>query len=1800
MDIEHALGELRLKLLDLTGRNRLINFKHTAGRSIQFVNVSLEAVYWRLTGNAGSACQITYLPDPPRADWVIVNGRTTRPDPKQFAQKIGVDSSYELAETRMSNPVASTTGSKLQTLFYGDAMGTHCRKILREANSAIQETGANMLFLVFGFLEFPENPTSDKLNRAPILCVPVKMERTEGSPYMKFNLVHTGEEITENLSLREKVARDFGIQIPEFEDGQSLNSYFDLIEEVIQDQALWRVRRMLSLTLLSFSNMLIFIDLEKKNWESNDGSGANLLVDHPIIQQVFQGGSDSHESAYAKEYDIDDGTHVHLPLIFDADSSQHSALIDVLSGKNLVIEGPPGTGKSQTITNIIAAALDKGMKVLFVAEKLAALEVVKARLERAGLSEFILELHSNKTNKKKVISEISSRIEFRPQAPIDIDSKIATLESKRIELKGYVSLLNSVVGNNLGLTVHQVLWRVETYRKTLHDLVALLRDIRSDSTRDCVQEQFQLAYDSLGVIAKNFGLLGGYDSNQPFWGFTPEQIYPGDESRIQDLLISFSSALQELSSSLKLSADDFGIESVGSEVAGQVLNKLSKLDPTLLDPSTFSLFHLYLGDNNTQEEGDRKAIHQFRKDVENYRDAYERHSEEWEADRPASFQDEGRARKLSEILHVFDIANISPRELDSAILKLEEAVSAAKDALADVKELAEKVGYPPIDDTKASIDGFLALIEVAHSAPSEDVLKFMHDGLFEPATRYAVHRLTELHSDKLFLQTNLEASVYLDMVPDEATLKHAILTLREGSAWYRVFQSGWRKAIKTHKKLQKEKSKARPEDRLTELEAIHRLMEIKKEWGSDEGVRRISGPFFKGLETPIEPLLDLATWVDFAAEQMDRNRIDSSILDIRNVDRRVIDRLREHHGQAVSLKAHFDRACHFKPFEENVHDLLRSSGWSNFLGLCSARIDELRILKDELSPLVSSKIGRMDALLPLVQMSHALTEDRRRLESNQLIKDVLGECFQGVETDFGQIDRTMAFCEGLAGSNLSPQIQRALLSESVVTQHAWLTQLYTHISDGWSYVRSFPDEIGKYGPFAMADWLNVTPAENQPYINALQKKTDEAAKNCERLQLWSQYLNQRNEGLKAGFEPLILLMEQGSLPKDLLPNAYAYTFYSAIADNLFRNYTVLSRFNGQRHSTVREEYAALDREIIKLRGARIAKTAVSTSNPPSGRASAIVAEKTQMELIHHVRARDRARVTVRQILSRAGDAIQELKPCFMMGPQAVAQFLKPGGVHFDLVIMDEASQMTPEEALGSIARGSQLVVVGDPKQLPPTSFFSRQNPIVDDGAAAQQTAIEDAESILDICMGHFTPVRTLRWHYRSKHESLIAFSNEYFYGENLFVFPSPFPKGQGLGLRYVYVDGVYESQMNKPEAARVVEAMIEHVCTRPDDSLGVVTLNIKQRDLISELWEETRKSFPEVADFEERWEKEGYGLFIKNLENVQGDERDSILISTTFGKAPGTNVVRQNFGPISRNGGWRRLNVLFTRARKSVGLITSMKPEDIVTDGSTPDGTVALRNYLEYAKTGVLNRNVETHLPAESEFEINVIDLLLSWGYQVTPQLGVAGFRIDIAVRHPKYPSVYLAAIECDGATYHSAVSVRDRDRIRQEILESLGWKGRIWRIWSTDWFRSPVAEGNKLRDFLRELEEASAQDDAVYLSHQESFSTDIDTGVEITELELNLNEEAVNSLDEEDEEFEISVGDIVTYAIVESPEKGVQTLQIGMSNNPAEGVVGRHTPLGMVLMGATAGERVVLNIPGQATKTLDVLSIKREPVSAG
>jgi transcription elongation GreA/GreB family factor len=392
------------------------------------------------------------------------------------------------------------------------------------------------------------------------------------------------------------------------------------------------------------------------------------------------------------------------------------------------------------------------------------------------------------------------------------------------------------------------------------------------------------------------------------------------------------------------------------------------------------------------------------------------------------------------------------------------------------------------------------------------------------------------------------------------------------------------------------------------------------------------------------------------------------------------------------------------------------------------------------------------------------------------------------------------------------------------------------------------------------------------------------------------------------------------------------------------------------------------------------------------------------------------------------------------------------------------------------------------------------------------------------------------------------------------------------------------------------EAIVEHAERRPDASLGVVTLNIKQRDLIAELLDDRVRRSEPAERFRQNWLEQGHPLFVKNLENVQGDERDAIIISTTFGRPPGAGAVRQNFGPISRSGGWRRLNVLFTRARQSVTVFTSLRPDDIVVDNGTPAGTRALRDYLEYARTGQLVKTEHTGVEPESDFEAAVIAVLKARGYEVTPQLGVTGYRVDIAVKHPDYAGAYLAAVECDGATYHSARSVRDRDRIRQDILVSLGWRGRIWRIWSTDWFRSPGAEIEKLLGFLDGLRRNWRPEHA-------PLSTWIEEGGALENTRPNAARDAASGreviqqvLFELDDDLEIEVGDLVRYVDVAHPDDVLAVRIVGHLAAPRDGVIGSGAPLAQALLGAVVGDEVAFHVPGGVRKTLRIKEVKRSP----
>lgn len=1807
LTLEEALQRLRLRLLDLTGRNRLLNFKHSVGKSLQFVHSNPEAVFARLypAGN-GATSQVNPVPEPSRTAWTTVNGRISKPDPKQFAASVGLDTNYELPITNRNVPVPASAGNRIQTLFYAEDLGRHCRKIDREAKLAIEETGANMLYLVFGFLEYPESPTSDKLYRAPLICLPVKIEKVENGPYATFNIAYTGEELADNLSLREKVNRDFGLVLPEFGDEDTLSSYFAAVEAVIEDQPQWRLRRMVSLTLLSFANMLLVRDLDPDNWASGAGFH-NRLLHHPIVRRVFEGAASPDEAEYGDEYAIDDHKHAHLPLIYDADSSQHSALIDVIEGKNLVIEGPPGTGKSQTITNLIATALHMGKKVLFVSEKLAALEVVKARLSKAGLENFILELHSNKTNKKRVIDDIEKRKKFRPLPPEGLEAMLVSLERKRNELKAYADLLNGIHGNNQNLTVHKVLWKAEKFRKRIGESSLVVQTENVGLAPSTTAAQFHAQFDTLRYVAKNFNEVGAYDSTHPFWGFYPEEIRPGQDLGVQTLLQEFSDRFEAFAKAMADAAELLGGHrlNMSPESASSLISVLATLAPADASDVAFNLLPKLFTEDDPAGHNSARVVEDLRMRLAELEKLKGNIANRWLSANDASVALLEHAQQLDSLVKQLKAENTILGYLPRKLEAVSNATLAALSAITRLDLAAKAIGLE-FDGTPAAIEKLRLVLLLAESAP-DDVLYLRHDGLRHPHAHSAISCATSVLADIKAKKTTLNAGLYLDMTPVEADMKSAIVVLREGDAWFRIFQGKWRRAVGLHKQLQRNKEKKPATARLTELEEVLSVVQRYDIWRNDAELRAFAGPCFKDDETPMEALSTLSGWVDNAVKRLQAVQLSITAFDPISADVMRIAQIRGLKPSVDSAIADLERFTSVFveqfPGAATLDSLPHGESWNRRLALSQRTITELlQTYAVFVESLNVASLRSCDAL-PVVKASHRLPDAMAELNGHLAGQSLLGQYFKGTSTNLDPIEGALVYGRLIKNAKLPKAVESVLVSDASTQNYAYLTDLVKTIQGGWDAAEAFSKQMGAYGHFRLDEWTDESSAPHSEYAKNLFEKTKTAAASLGALQDWSQYVTQRKEALGEGLSAFVSLLESGDLPSSALPDAFAYRFYASIAESLFRAFPQLSRFNGVRHSTVRTEFAELDKQIIKLRGQQIALSCVAQARPPAGHVAARVSEKTEMALIDHLITLTLPRTPVRQILKRAGHAVQALKPCFMMGPQAVAQFLEPGHLEFDIVVMDEASQLKPEEAIGAIARGTQLVVVGDPKQLPPTAFFSRQNQAADGDEASQQTAAEDAESILDVCMGHFHPVRTLRWHYRSRHESLIAFSNHYFYKGKLFVFPSPYPKGKALGLHFVPVpNGVYENQMNKVEALRVIDAMVDHICTRPEDSLGVVTLNIKQRDLIAELWEERRKSVPQAEDFERHWDVEGMGLFFKNLENVQGDERDCILISTTFGKPPGANVVRQNFGPISRQGGWRRLNVLFTRARKAIGLITSMQPEDIIADNSTPEGTKALRNYLEYARSGILPHEVETGLESDSEFEVSVIDLIESWGYAVTPQLGVAGFRIDIAVKHPDYKSAYLAAVECDGATYHSGVSVRDRDRIRQEILESLGWKGKIWRIWSTDWFRSPFAEAQKLFSFLESLKAQSipAEFNVESDSDTDGQFEDIETAqghstpVVVTEVE-DTQQSAINILDEEDEELEVEVGDLVTYCSANDTSADPITVRITQSHNDfGQGLVASHTPLAQALMGGVVGDTVVLRVPGQPAKQFNIKAIKR------
>jgi superfamily I DNA and/or RNA helicase/very-short-patch-repair endonuclease len=563
------------------------------------------------------------------------------------------------------------------------------------------------------------------------------------------------------------------------------------------------------------------------------------------------------------------------------------------------------------------------------------------------------------------------------------------------------------------------------------------------------------------------------------------------------------------------------------------------------------------------------------------------------------------------------------------------------------------------------------------------------------------------------------------------------------------------------------------------------------------------------------------------------------------------------------------------------------------------------------------------------------------------------------------------------------------------------------------------------------------------------------------LVFWSQYLGYRQECLETLASPMLDDIEAGKIePEDMIP-AFEGNYAESMLNRAFRERPDLSAFIRELHEGKISKFVELDKKVLLENRKRIVCSAYEDAPKLTSGAS----RASEAGILLNEFNRKRGHMPIRTLMKKAGSLIQKIKPCFLMSPLSIAQYLDPRSTRFDVIIFDEASQVRPEDAVGALLRGKQVVVMGDSKQLPPTDFFDA---VVDshEDEPEDYTPAGDMESILNVCKRSF-PVKTLRWHYRSRHESLIAISNQEFYDNRLYVYPSPMQKDESLGLKFVHLpDAAYDrgkSGANRIEARAVARAVFEHFQKYPGKSLGVGTFNIKQQEAILDEIEALQKANPGV-DLNSGNDR-GEHFFVKNLETIQGDERDVILLSVGYG-FDSNRKLSLNFGPLNREGGERRLNVLITRAREKCVVFSNFTSKDLPLDENSSFGLRALKVFLEFAESGMLPASCGRQ-ELDSPFEEAVSEFLTENGCEVHRQIGCAGYRLDLAVPDPHHLGRYVLGIECDGAAYHSSPVARDRDRLRQQVLEGLGWK--IYRVWSTDWYLHPKECREKLLETVKE-----------------------------------------------------------------------------------------------------------------------------------
>ncbi len=1505
----------------------------------------------------------------------------------------------------------------------------------------------NVLFLAVGFLNWTDEDGIEA--RSPLILIPCDLNRS--SPRDPFRLVREDDDTTDNPTLRHKLAQQ-GIELPNLEgetdEDNSIEDYIDRVGALTKGREDWSVDYDIALGVFSFSKLSMYEDLSQ-------------MIEHGVrsdLTRVLAGaefGSDGTRSqgapATPRETELVGGRLDDLLDIRDqytvlpADFSQLRAIEEARLGQNLVIHGPPGTGKSQTIANLIATLIADGKRVLFVSEKTAALDVVKRRLEECDLGVFCLDLHSDRARKSEVYRQLNAAVgDERTQ--LNVNLPIDELVEQRDRLNRVVRLLHER-REPLGMSVYEVQGLLSKYNHH-PSLDSFTSPPVSELTGSWIREAEEVA-NRIARRPEEFRVH--HDSRWLPLRVPQPSLQLAD--RIRQDMAAVRLAVDTLRSNVGPVTEWAGVRAIESAEDARLAARLLRI---LASGPTVPAAWLIRGVTNRLRRVARDQSRQQRQ-----RQQLDHTLSEWLGDPHPSvdFVDVARAVEITpeERDAIEAVVGVSwSTKLGRNPVELLEQVTEFDDALESLLADADSVAIPigegdlhtigQLDHTADLASRILALDPVPGTWLTLGALNGLEQ---ESGEASMLHERLVREEDRLGKDFS---DALVELVDEEMLVRYRV----DHQSFWRRMGGVYRRDMRTLRGQLKKPRKLSLEESLDAVSLAVNVKKLRAEWhGMEPRLQESFGTRFRGRDT---------NWA----------QVNADIAALRDI-------LRAWHGDAdaqrelLAAEAESDRRSALELAHQSLEsDLNRYLSASEIIGHATLSAPSLDVAK-------TADIVRR-SLVPIGRVTEATAGIYRRLvrqpadfdELNNLIKDGVrltavveedarlapsleqdfGNFFRGKSTDWETIENAVEWtAEFLRAAN-----ERV---SDTLADHAT--------------TRRTSDEYE-----SRAESLNVAIAEFEQALGVLDERFDRTTKNWiswasphfTELYAWSADLHEHAGDALAWVEYQEAVRELdehlGAGSADVLrsatenaedaPGIVLRTIYTSWLGAHYKTEPELRRFNTVDHESVRAKFRELDERFPQAARQRVRERAFARY--PEQYETPL--QRGQLGTLKGELSKRSRQMPVRRLIGRIPNLLQSLKPCFLMSPLAVSQYLPTGPLasdhfEFDTVIFDEASQVLPEDAIPAIERARQVIVVGDRMQLPPTNFF-RTSLDSDDDWDDDDDSLQGRESILDVMVGQTGTKfaeRRLNVHYRSRSENLILFSNHAFYEDRLHTFPSPDPAD--ASVRDVYLpNATYDmgrTRTNREEAERVTDIVFDLMANKSaNESVGVVALSRTQADLIENLIEERRLLYRHLdsqfsEDLPERF-------FVKNLENVQGDERDHMILSICYGPTKAGNVPNR-FGPINFDGGERRLNVAVTRARMSMTVVHSLRAEDIRSEQS---GARQLRRYLEYVRNPehALESEVTGVGEPESPFEEAVLTALRRRGHLVDSQIGVSGYRIDLAIKSED-GGRYDLGIECDGATYHGSPTARDRDWLRQQVLERLGWT--IHRVWSTSWIRDPDTE---------------------------------------------------------------------------------------------------------------------------------------------